>query len=84
MLTTIEALRTMPDLAQTAAKPDAWLNRLLGAADAAVKRLVLFHHEPEHGDAEMDALLDGARRQIKQRSQAVEVLAAREGMTLTL
>jgi len=54
------------------------------AADAAVKRLVLFHHEPEHGDAEMDALLDGARRQIKQRSQAVEVLAAREGMTLTL
>src|SRR5205809_178740 len=54
------------------------------AADAAVKRLVLFHHEPEHGDAEMDALLDGARRQLKQRTQAVEVLAAREGMTLTL
>src|SRR5438094_7817095 len=54
------------------------------AADAAVKRLVLFHHEPEHGDAEMDALLDGARRQARMKGLPAEVVAAQEGMTLTL
>jgi len=54
------------------------------AADAAVERLVLFHHEPEHGDAQMDELLAAARRQVKDRGLPVEVLAAQEGMTLTL
>ena len=31
------------------------------AHDAGVKKLVLFHHEPEHDDKEMDALLAAAR-----------------------
>src|SRR5438034_261367 len=54
------------------------------AAEAGVRRLVLFHHEPEHGDAEVDGLLTAARRAAKARGTPAEVLAAREGMTLTL
>jgi ribonuclease BN (tRNA processing enzyme) len=54
------------------------------AQDAAVKRLVLFHHEPEHGDKEMDALLAAARTFAKKRGGALEVTAALEGMKVTL
>jgi phosphoribosyl 1,2-cyclic phosphodiesterase len=54
------------------------------AADAAVKRLVLFHHEPEHDDAAMDELLAAARGEAKRRSGPAEVLAAQEGVQLTL
>ena len=49
-----------------------------------MKRLVLFHHEPEHGDKEMDALLAAARTFAKKRGGALEVTAALEGMKVTL
>ncbi len=54
------------------------------AGDAGVKRLVLFHHEPEHGDEAIDALLAAARRQARSKGLPAEVLAAQEGTTLTL
>jgi phosphoribosyl 1,2-cyclic phosphodiesterase len=54
------------------------------AQDAAAKRLVLFHHEPEHGDEAMDGLLKAARAYAKSRGRPPEVLAAQEGMQLTL
>lgn len=54
------------------------------AADAGARRLVLFHHEPEHGDETVDRLVDHARRLAKKRALPAEVLAAQEGMTLTL
>jgi phosphoribosyl 1,2-cyclic phosphodiesterase len=54
------------------------------AQDAGAKRLVLFHHEPEHGDEMMDALLKSARGQAQKGGRALEVLAAQEGMELTL
>jgi phosphoribosyl 1,2-cyclic phosphodiesterase len=54
------------------------------AAEAGIRRLVLFHHEPEHGDGVMDGLLDEARRLAKQGRRPAEVLAAQEGVTLTL
>lgn len=54
------------------------------AADAGVRRLVLFHHEPEHGDAAIDDLLAAARKQARARGKPAEVIAAQEGMTLTL
>ncbi|OLB12299.1 MAG: hypothetical protein AUH07_08235 [Gemmatimonadetes bacterium 13_2_20CM_70_9] len=54
------------------------------AAEAGVRRLVLFHHEPEHGDKDMDGLLAAARRVAKAKGKPGEVLAAQEGMKLTL
>jgi phosphoribosyl 1,2-cyclic phosphodiesterase len=54
------------------------------AQDAAAKRLVLFHHEPEHNDEAMDGLLKAARAFATSRGRPVEVLAAQEGMQLTL
>jgi phosphoribosyl 1,2-cyclic phosphodiesterase len=54
------------------------------AGDAGVKRLVLFHHEPEHGDEAIDALVAAARRQARTKGLPAEVVAAQEGMTLTL
>jgi len=54
------------------------------AQDADAKKLVLFHHEPEHGDAEMDAVLADARKFAKKRGGSLDVDAAREGMKVTL
>lgn len=54
------------------------------AADAGAKRLVLFHHEPEHDDPALDALLAAAQRSAKGRGASVEVIAAQEGMQLSL
>jgi len=54
------------------------------AADAGAKRLVLFHHEPEHDDAALDGLLAAAQRSAKRRGAPVEVIAAQEGMQLSL
>ena len=53
------------------------------AQDAGAKKLVLFHHEPEHGDKEMDDFLAAARKFVKARG-GVEVVAAQEGMKVTL
>jgi phosphoribosyl 1,2-cyclic phosphodiesterase len=54
------------------------------AAEAGARRLVLFHHEPEHGDALVDRLVDEARRLATRRARPTEVVAAHESMTLTL
>jgi len=54
------------------------------AAEAGAKKLVLFHHEPEHDDGALDALLKEARRCAKQRGAATEVVVAQEGMQLSL
>jgi ribonuclease BN (tRNA processing enzyme) len=53
------------------------------AQDAGAKKLVLFHHEPEHADTEMDDLLAAARKFAKKRG-GLEVVAAQEGMQVTL
>lgn len=54
------------------------------ALAAGARRLVLFHHEPEHGDDAIDSLVAGAQRQVRGAGKSLEVLAATEGMTLTL
>jgi phosphoribosyl 1,2-cyclic phosphodiesterase len=54
------------------------------AREARVGRLVLFHHEPEHGDEAVDALLHAARREARAQGGPGDVLAAQEGTTLTL
>jgi len=53
------------------------------AVEAGAKRLVLFHHRPEHDDAAVDRLLDQAR-EAASRAGKLEVTAATEGMQLTL
>jgi len=52
------------------------------AAEAGVKRLVLFHHRPEHDDDVMDRLLEDAQREA--HDLGVEVAAAVEGMHISL
>jgi len=54
------------------------------AQDTGAKRLVLFHHEPEHSDDAMDGLVKAARTFAKKDGRPLEVLAALEGMQLTL
>src|SRR3989441_9098404 len=54
------------------------------AQDADAKKLVLFHHEPEHEDKEMDRLVAAARKFAQTRGGSLEVVAAQEGMKVTL
>lgn len=58
------------------------------AHEAGVKRLGLFHHEPEHGDDMMDQITDRAREAAAKlkngRNGSLEVFAATEGMQLTI
>ena len=54
------------------------------AQDAGAKRLVLFHHEPEHGDEAMDGLVAAARKYATARAGSLAVDAAQEGMKVTL
>jgi len=52
------------------------------AAEAGVRRLALFHHDPTHGDDLMDCLLQQACLAAGNRVE--EVLAASEGLTIVL
>ncbi len=50
--------------------------------EASVRRLVLYHHAPSHGDDQMDQI--AARYLAKGASMGVEVLTSFEGMTLPI
>lgn len=52
------------------------------AVEAGVRRLVLFHHDPAHDDEMVDALT--ATAAACGRQQGLEVVAAFEGMSLTV
>jgi phosphoribosyl 1,2-cyclic phosphodiesterase len=49
---------------------------------ARAKRVVLFHHDPSHGDDDMDRLVGEAR--ARAGASAPEIVAAFEGLRLTL
>jgi len=51
-------------------------------AEAGVRRLVLYHHAPSHGDDQMDAI--AARYAEVGAARGIDVVTAREGMTLTI
>jgi phosphoribosyl 1,2-cyclic phosphodiesterase len=53
------------------------------AASAGARRLVLFHHDPSHGDDMVDRLLAEARAHPL-AEKLDEVLAAHEGLTISL
>jgi phosphoribosyl 1,2-cyclic phosphodiesterase len=54
------------------------------ALDAGVRKLVLFHHDPEHDDAMIDQMAEEARKLAAKSESYLEVEAAREGAELTL
>ncbi len=55
-----------------------WQEGMRLAEKAGVKRLVIFHHDPSHDDATMDAIAEGAE------AARPGTLVAYEGMTLDL
>jgi ribonuclease BN (tRNA processing enzyme) len=52
------------------------------ATEARVRKLVLFHHDPSHDDDRLDALAGAAA--ACGRARGIEVVAAYEGLRLTL
>jgi phosphoribosyl 1,2-cyclic phosphodiesterase/ActR/RegA family two-component response regulator len=54
------------------------------AIEAEVKRLILFHHDPNHDDAKVSQMEAKARQIVAERRSKLEVTAAREGLTIEL
>ena len=54
------------------------------AIKAHVKQLALFHHDPSHDDAAVDAIVLHAQRLISLQKSAVQCFGAAEGMELKL
>jgi phosphoribosyl 1,2-cyclic phosphodiesterase len=54
------------------------------AITAGVKKLVLFHHDPDHDDRYVDGLVKHARQLVAKRKAKLKVEAAREGMVIKL
>jgi ribonuclease BN (tRNA processing enzyme) len=54
------------------------------AAEARCRRLLLFHHDPEHDDGALDRLLDDARAYARTVAPKLEVDAAVDGMRFPL
>lgn len=49
------------------------------ALDANVRKLILFHHDPNHDDRTVDEMLESARHLVVESGKPLEVDAAREG-----
>ena len=54
------------------------------ALKAGVKKLVLFHHDPDHDDRRMDEIVKHARQLVTKQKSKLKVEAAREGMVIQL
>jgi phosphoribosyl 1,2-cyclic phosphodiesterase/CheY-like chemotaxis protein len=54
------------------------------AIRAGVRRLFLFHHDPSHDDAKMDAMLRSARALVAARGSSLQVDLASEGLKVDL
>jgi phosphoribosyl 1,2-cyclic phosphodiesterase len=54
------------------------------ALDAEVEQLVLFHHKPERTDDEVDRRMEQCRAIVTRRGRQLAVVAAAEGLTLTV
>jgi phosphoribosyl 1,2-cyclic phosphodiesterase len=54
------------------------------ALDAQVKKLFLFHHDPNHDDAKISQMLAHARKLVALRKGKLQIDAAREGVTVKL
>ena len=54
------------------------------AMRAEVKRLFLFHHDPDHDDAKVESMLAHARKLVAAQNSSLQVDAAREGEIVKL
>ncbi len=54
------------------------------AMAARVKKLFLFHHDPDHDDAKIAQMLASARKHAERRGGGIQVEAAREGLEVVL
>ena len=54
------------------------------ALDADVRKLFLFHHDPEHDDTKLDEIVEAARTLVLESGKSMEVDAAREGAEVWL
>jgi len=54
------------------------------AMKANVKQLFLFHHDPDHDDAKIDAMLAHARELVARQKSSLQVEAATEGRVVEL
>ncbi len=54
------------------------------AVEARVKKLLLFHHDPNHADEKIDDMLEAAHLLALESGQPLEVEAAQEGAELWL
>ena len=54
------------------------------AVTAQVKHLILFHHDPDRTDDEVDTIQNNARAWFQERNHAIQCTAAFEGLTLNL
>ncbi len=54
------------------------------ALAAGVKRLCLFHHDPDHDDTKIEAMVAHAKDLVKKSGKTLEVDAAREGQEIVL
>jgi phosphoribosyl 1,2-cyclic phosphodiesterase/CheY-like chemotaxis protein len=61
------------------------LSRVVSLAlEARVRKLFLFHHDPQHDDHKIDEMLERARLLVVESGRALEVDAAREGAEVWL
>jgi phosphoribosyl 1,2-cyclic phosphodiesterase len=66
----------MPD--HTGWGHSSWRQAIQSGIEAGVKRIALYHHDPYHEDAEVEKILNEARKLCP------NVIAAREGLEITL
>jgi ribonuclease BN (tRNA processing enzyme) len=69
-------------------KPTWGHSTITSAIDVAVrskvKRLVLYHHDPDRSDDALDRIAVEAQKQANQKASGIEVVVAREGMELAI
>jgi ribonuclease BN (tRNA processing enzyme) len=61
-----------------------FLDALERAAQANVKRLVIFHHDPSHDDAFLDGILEFCQSTIADRNYTFSCSLAQEGTSIEL
>ena len=54
------------------------------ALDANVRKLILFHHDPNHDDDMIDKMVEEARALVAKSGKRLQLEAAREGAEILL